>query len=214
MYFIVIGCGKVGSQLARFLSENHNVVVIDKNPSSFQALQPVFNGITITGNCINLDILRDAGIERCDGIAAVTDDDNVNIVVAQIAKKMFNINKCIVRIVDPVKNEIYRKLGYDVISGQRLIAAIIRDKLIEKGTTTYIVESGEITFLETLINGKKSGSRVSELNIPDEFKVVVVVRSDGPIIPDDGYVVKEGDLIIGVARIKSIPKIKKILEIT
>ncbi|MCM8817780.1 MAG: TrkA family potassium uptake protein, partial [Candidatus Omnitrophica bacterium] len=133
MYFIVIGCGKVGSQLAKLLSENHNVVVIDKNPLSFQALQPVFNGITITGNCINLDILRDAGIEKCDGIAAVTDDDNVNIVVAQIAKKMFNINKCIVRIVDPVKNEIYRKLGYDVISGQRLIAAIIRDKLIEKG---------------------------------------------------------------------------------
>lgn len=213
MYFIVIGCGKVGSQLARFLAENHNVVVIDKNPSSFQALQPVFNGITISGNCINLDILKDAGIERCDGIAAVTDDDNVNIVVAQIAKKMFNINKCIVRIIDPVKNEIYRKLGYDVISGQRLIAAIIRDKLIEKGTTTYIIESGEITFLETLINGKQAGQRVSDLNVPDEFKVVVVVKNEGPVIPDDGYVVKEGDLIIGVARIKSIPKIKKILEI-
>ncbi|MCM8758286.1 MAG: TrkA family potassium uptake protein [Candidatus Omnitrophica bacterium] len=214
MYFIVIGCGKVGSQLAKLLSENHNVVVIDKNPSSFQALQPVFNGITITGNCINLDILRDAGIEKCDGIAAVTDDDNVNIVVAQIAKKMFNINKCIVRIVDPVKNEIYRKLGYDVISGQRLIAAIIRDKLIEKGTTTYIIESGEITFLEAIINGKKAGLRISDLNVADEFKVVVVVKDDGPVIPDDGYVVKEGDLIIGVARIKSIPKIKKILEIT
>lgn len=214
MYFIVIGCGKVGSQLAKFLSESHNVVVIDKNPASFQALQPVFNGITITGNCINLDILRDAGIEKCDGIAAVTDDDNVNIVVAQIAKKMFNINKCIVRIVDPVKNEIYRKLGYDVISGQRLIAAIIRDKLIEKGTTTYIVESGEITFLEALINDKKAGFRISDLNVPDEFKVVLVVKNDGPVIPDDGYVVKEGDLIIGVARIRSIPKIKKILEIT
>ncbi|HOK80006.1 MAG TPA: TrkA family potassium uptake protein [bacterium] len=214
MYFIVIGCGKVGSQLAKFLSENHNVVVIDKNASSFQALQPVFNGITITGNCINLDVLRDAGIERCDGIAAVTSDDNVNIVVGQIAKKMFNINKCIIRIVDPVKNEIYRKLGYDVISGQRLVAAIIRDKLIEKGTTTYIVESGDITFLEILINGKKSGTRVSDLNIPEEFKVVVVVKQDGPVIPDDGYVVKEGDLVIGVARMKSMQRIKKILEIT
>ncbi len=214
MYFIVIGCGKVGSQVAKFLSENHNVVVIDKNPASFQALQPAFNGITITGNCVNLDVLRDAGIERCDGIAAVTDDDNVNIVVAQIAKKMFDINKSIVRIVDPVKNEIYRKLGYDVISGQRLIAAIIRDKLIERGTTTYIVESGEITFLENLINGKKAGTRISELNIPGEFKVVIVVRQDGPVIPEDGYAVKEGDLVIGVARMKSIQKIKKILEIT
>lgn len=213
MYFIVIGCGKVGSQLAKFLSESHNVVVIDKNPASFQALQPVFNGITIVGNCINLDVLRDAGIERCDGIAAVTNDDNVNIVVGQIAKKMFNINKCIIRIVDPVKNEIYRKLGYDVISGQRLVAAIIRDKLIEKGTTTYIVESGEITFLETIIDKKKVGTRISDLNIPGEFKVVVLVRQDGPVIPDDGYAVKEGDLLIGVAKMKSIQKIKKILEI-
>ena len=214
MYFIVIGCGKVGSQLARFLSESHNVVVIDRDPASFQVLQPVFNGITIVGNCINLDVLKDAGIEKCDGIAAVTSDDNVNIVVGQIARKMFHINKCIIRIVDPVKNEIYRKLGYDVVSGQRLIAAIIRDKLIEKGTTTYIVESGEITFLEILINGKKSGIRVSDLNIPEEFKVVVVVKQDGPVIPDDGYVVKEGDLIIGVARMKSMQRIKKSLEIT
>ncbi|MCM8822259.1 MAG: TrkA family potassium uptake protein [Candidatus Omnitrophica bacterium] len=214
MYFIVIGCGKVGSQVARFLSENHNVVVIDKNPASFQALQPVFNGITITGNCINLDVLRDAGIERCDGIASVTDDDNVNIVVAQIAKKMFNIDKCIVRIVDPIKNEIYRKLGYDVISGQRLIAAIIRDKLIERGATTYIVESGEITFLEFIVDEKKAGTRISNLNIAGEFKVVVVVKHEGPIIPDDGYVVKEKELVIGVAKMKSMQKIKKILGIT
>lgn len=213
MYFIVIGCGKVGSQVAKFLSENHNVVVIDKDPASFQVLQPVFNGVTIAGNCINLDVLRDAGIERCDGIAAVTDDDNVNIVVAQIAKKMFNIDKCIVRIVDPVKNEIYRKLGYDVISGQRLIAAIIRDKLIERGATTYIVESGEITFLEFIVDKKWTGTRISALNISGEFKVVVVVKQDGPIIPDDGHVVKEGDLVIGVAKMKSIQKIKKILGI-
>ncbi|MCM8817781.1 MAG: hypothetical protein NC913_09810, partial [Candidatus Omnitrophica bacterium] len=75
-------------------------------------------------------------------------------------------------------------------------------------------ESGEITFLEAIINGKKAGLRISDLNVADEFKVVVVVKDDGPVIPDDGYVVKEGDLIIGVARIKSIPKIKKILEIT
>ncbi len=213
MYFIVIGCGKVGSQLAKFLSENHNVVVIDKDPSSFQSLQPVFNGITIAGNCINLDVLKDAGIERCDGIAAVTNDDNVNIVVAQIARKIFGISKCIVRIVDPVKNEIYRKLGYDVISGQRLIAAIIRDKLIEKGSTTYIVESGEITFLEIIVNGKSAGRKVSEFNIADEFKVVVVVKQDGPVIPDDGYVLKEGDLIIGVAKMRSTQKIKRMLEI-
>lgn len=214
MYFIVIGCGRVGSQLAKFLSENHNVVVIDKDPASFQSLQPVFNGITITGNCINLDVLKDAGIERCDGIAAVTNDDNVNIVVGQIARRIFNIEKCIIRIVDPVKNEIYRKLGYDVISGQRLIAAIIRDKLIERGTTTYIVENSEMTFFETMINGKKAGTRISQLNIPDEFKIVIVVKDEGPIIPDDGYVVKEGDIVIGVARIKSIPRIKKVLELT
>lgn len=87
MHFIIIGCGKVGSQLARYLSEDHNVVVIDKNPESFKFLGLVFNGITIVGNCINLDVLKEAGIEACDGIAAVTDDDNVNIVVGQIAKR-------------------------------------------------------------------------------------------------------------------------------
>ncbi len=213
MYFIVIGCGKVGSQLAKYLSENHNVVIIDRNPASFRALGPVFNGITIAGNCINLDILRDAGIEKCDGIAAVTNDDNVNIVVGQIAKKMFDINKCIIRIVDPEKNEIYRRLGYDVISGQQLVAAIIRDKLIEKGTSTYVVESGEISFLEFIIDENKSGKKVSDLNVSGEFRIIVIIKQDGPIIPDDGYVLKEGDVVIGIVKMKDILKIKRILEI-
>ena len=213
MHFIIIGCGKVGSQLARYLSEDHNVVVIDKNPESFKFLGLVFNGITIVGNCINLDVLKEAGIEACDGIAAVTDDDNVNIVVVQIAKKMFDINKCILRIVDPEKNEIYRKLGYDVISGQRLVAAIIRDKLIEKGTTTYIVESGEVGFIEVIIDKNKSGGKASDLNIPGDFKVALIIKQDGPIIPDDGYVLKEGDIVIGIIRMKNAQKIKRILEI-
>lgn len=213
MYFIVIGCGRVGSQLAKYLSEDHNVVVIDRNPASFRTLGPVFNGITIAGNCINLDVLRDAGIERCDGIAAVTNDDNVNIVVGQIAKKMFNINRCIIRIVDPEKNEIYRKLGYDVISGQHLVAAIIRDKLIEKGTTTYVVESGEIGFIEFFVDENKSGKKISDLNVSGQFKVVVIIKHDGPVIPNDGYVLKKGDIVIGIVKMKDIVKIKKLMEI-
>ncbi|HPP66500.1 MAG TPA: TrkA family potassium uptake protein [bacterium] len=213
MYFIVIGCGKVGSQLAKALSADHNVVVIDTNPASFNILGPVFNGITITGNCINLDVLKEAGIEKCDGIAAVTNDDNVNIVVGQIAKKMFGINKCIIRIVDAEKNEIYHNLGYEVISGQRLVAAIIRDKLIEKGTTTYLVESGEVSFLEFIVDENKLGKKISDLNVPGEFKAVVVTKKDALIIPDDGYVLKEGEVVIGVVKMKNLQKIKRILEI-
>ena len=102
MYIIVIGCGRVGAQLASFLSgEGHDVVVIDTNPKAFRRLGAVFNGKTFVGVGFDIELLKKAGAEKADAVAVVTDLDNTNIMVAQVAKKIFNISKVITRLVSP-----------------------------------------------------------------------------------------------------------------
>ncbi len=99
MYIIIAGCQKVGSNLAFTLSQdNHDIVVIDSDPRNFGPLGSGFNGVTIAGMPIDEDILRSAGIEHADALAAVTNDDNMNVMVAQVAQNLFHVPKVITRL--------------------------------------------------------------------------------------------------------------------
>ncbi|HOJ40152.1 MAG TPA: TrkA family potassium uptake protein [bacterium] len=214
MYFIVVGCGKVGAHLARILSEEHNVAIIDRNSQSFESLKPVFNGLTITGSGMDLDVLREAGIERCDALAAVSSDDNVNLVIGQVARRIFHVPKVVVRVTDPVKAEVYRGLGYEIINGSYLVAEVIRDKLIEGHFSTYILESSQVSMLEVIVSKEKAGRPVSTFNLPDQFYVALVVRHGEPLLPEANLVVHDGDRLIGVVKIAQLKHVRKILGIT
>jgi trk system potassium uptake protein TrkA len=135
VHIIIVGCGRVGSQLAQILSsEGHNVVIIDKNSTSFKRLGPDFNGITITGIGFDPEILKRAGIERADALAAVTNGDNSNIMVSQIAKKMYNVPRVITRIYDPLRADIYKKFGLNTISTTTIVAQIFRSALLKESS--------------------------------------------------------------------------------
>ncbi|HDD64814.1 MAG TPA: TrkA family potassium uptake protein, partial [Firmicutes bacterium] len=145
MYVIIVGCGNIGASLAKIMQEEHNVVIIDKKSENFSKLGRGFNGISIEGNGLDLEVLKEAGIEKADAVIATTGHDNTNIALAQISKKIFNVPKAIARISDPEKAEVYRMLGVDLISSTSLIAALIRDKIIEKRFSTYILENSKLT---------------------------------------------------------------------
>ena len=214
MYVLIIGCGRVGSELAKLLqAEDHNVVVIDRNPKSFQRLGATFNGLTITGNGVELDILKEAGIEKANAVCVVTDGDNTNIMAAQIAKKMFKVPKVIARVYDPRRADIYKQLGLDIISGTILLASMIRDKIIESSFSSFLIESGALGVLEIEINDKLNGKRINEINMPDEFQVVTVLKKKKTIIPRLDTVVDKGDRIVGVVKTQSLEKVKGILQI-
>ncbi|MEG0912958.1 MAG: TrkA family potassium uptake protein [Oscillospiraceae bacterium] len=116
MYVIIAGCGRVGSNLALRLSENgYDVAVIDKSSANFSKLGTGFNGLTISGIPIDEDVLRSAGIEKADAVAAVTPDDNMNIMIGQIAKKLYSVAKVTVRVTDPQRVEIIEKLGFSTV---------------------------------------------------------------------------------------------------
>jgi trk system potassium uptake protein TrkA len=132
MYIIIAGCGKIGANLVKSLSnEGHDVVVIDPNEESFAQLENGTNCLTITGMCIDEDVLKSAGIEHADALLAVTSDDNVNVMTAQIASQLYHVPHVVTRIYDPEKDEILQQMGLTTVCPTMLTVAKIGSLLTE-----------------------------------------------------------------------------------
>ncbi|HOV21778.1 MAG TPA: TrkA family potassium uptake protein [Candidatus Ratteibacteria bacterium] len=213
MYIIIVGCGKTGKYLAEILQADHNVVVIDKEKEAIDNLGEYFNGITILGDGMDIDVLKDAGIEKADALAVTTSNDNTNVLIAQIGKKIFNLTKVVARVSAPEKAELYRTLGVETVNSTAIFASLIRDKIIEEKFSAYILESSKLTTIEILTNSKLAGKKVNEINIPGEFRIITIVREQEPIIPDDDTEIQKNDTIVGLIKISSLKKLKRELDL-
>ncbi|MBI4706769.1 MAG: TrkA family potassium uptake protein [Candidatus Omnitrophica bacterium] len=209
MYTIIVGCGRVGSELAKLLShEGHNVVVIDRENDSFERLGGAFNGLTLIGNGFDLELLKQAGIEKADAFCAVTNGDNTNLISAQVAKRIFKVPKVFARVYDPQRAHIYAALGMDIISGTILFASMLRDKIIESRFSSYLIETKELGVLEVDVQNELVGKTIADVNVSSEFMVVAIRRMDGVIIPELSTVLKPKDILMGIVKVASLQKIK------
>ena len=130
MNVVIMGCGRVGAQLAKLLDEDgHMVTVLDNDAYSFRRLPPDFNGTALIGNGLDQETLKRAGIEKADAFFVVTQGDNRNVMAAQIAKHIFNVPKVICRIYDPLRRDLYQTLGLEAISPTTVFAQILKEKL-------------------------------------------------------------------------------------
>jgi trk system potassium uptake protein len=131
MRVVILGCGRVGANLANSLDrEGHSISIIDHRSESFQRfLSTEFRGSAILGNGLDEDVLRSAGIEQADVFAAVTDKDNTNIMASQVAQFVFGVKKVVCRIYDPNRNEAYNTLGLETVAPILISANRIRDML-------------------------------------------------------------------------------------
>ena len=210
MYVIIVGCGRVGAELAKLVSnEGHNVVVIDKNPAAFNRLGGTFNGLTLVGNGFDPDLLKEAGIEKADVFCSLTNGDNTNLVSAQVAKKIFAVPKVIARIYDPERAQIYQSLGLDIMSGTILFAAMLRDKIIESRFSSYLIETKDVGVIQMEAKDNLINKRIKDINIEGEFKVVAIKKIDGTIIPTPDTVLKKNDVIMAIIKTESLDKIRK-----
>ncbi len=210
MHIIIVGCGRVGSELAQLLSsEGHDVVIIDKEEQSFVRLGKSFNGISLVGSGFDADVLKEAGIVKCEAFCAITDSDNTNLVAAQVAREMFKVSKVIARVYDPVRADIYHSLGLGIISGTMLFAARIRDKIIESRLSTYLVESKDVGLLEIPINDSLEGKQVKEINVPGEILIAAVKRMEQVVIPEATTKIAKGDVLMAVVKTTALEKIKR-----
>jgi trk system potassium uptake protein TrkA len=199
----------VGSELAKLLvGEGHNVVIVDRNPASFERLGGTFNGLTVVGNGYDLSLLKQAGIERADAFCSLTNGDNTNLVSAQVAKRIFNVPKVIARVYDPHRARIYSALGLDIISGTILFAAMLRDKIIESRFSTYLIETKELGVIEIEVKNDLVGKSVQQMNVPGEFLVTAIRTLEGVFIPYPETILKDKDTLMAVVKVASLKKIK------
>lgn len=184
MNILIIGCGITGAALANTLdARGHDVSVIDKNSESFDALSPEFGGFTTTGVPIDTDILKRAGIGTCDALFAVTDEDDMNIMVSQLAKAQFNVPKIFARIIDIGKGEVFENLGVSVICPTKLTvtaacAAIDEpDAGVEVNFENYTVHFSTIDLPEEYIGGSPN-----DIGYEDGETLFGVIRKNGGFI--------------------------------
>jgi len=209
MYVIIVGCGRVGSELAKLLSgEGHDVVVIDKNREAFDRLGNTFNGLTMVGNGFDLNLLKQSGVEKADAFCSVTNGDNTNLIGAQVAKKIFRVPKVFARVYDPQRAHIYSSLGLDIISGTILFAAMLRDKIIESRFSSYLIESKDLGVIEIEAKNSLIGKTIQDINIPGEFIVVAIRRVQGIILPEANTVLKDKDVLMGVVKVTSLRQVR------
>ncbi len=130
MKIVIMGCGRVGARLAGILDKNgHSVTILDSDSYSFRRLPTDFQGTALLGNGIDEEALRRAGIEEADAFIALTQGDNRNIMSTQMAKHIFNVPRTLCRIYDPLRRDLYEKLGVEAISPTTIFAEILREKL-------------------------------------------------------------------------------------
>ena len=136
-YIIIVGCGRLGANLANALSdENGNVLIMDNSKDAFRRLSADFGGLSVAGNGTDIDTLKNANIDKARAVIAVTNDDNTNIMVAQLASEMFHVEKVIARLYDPERESVYQELGINTICPATLSVKEV-DKILdnwEKGT--------------------------------------------------------------------------------
>ena len=132
-YIVIVGCGRLGSLLAGQLSsEGHSVVVIDQNEKTFNNLSSEFSGFNVVGDAAELATLRKAKVDKADCLLAVTSEDNINLMVAQIARTVFEIPTVLARVFDPAREAIYQELEIDTISPTQLSADLFIQTLGER----------------------------------------------------------------------------------
>lgn len=213
MKVIIAGCGRVGALLANKLSaENHDLAVIDKDPSAFLRLGRNFQGEMIPGLVFDRDALDAAGADRADAFVAVTSGDNSNVVSATIARDIFRIPKVVARIFDPRRADIYRRLGITTVSSVSWAANEILSITLHQDLVRDVsLGDGEVQLVKVSVPPRLIGRTIDDLRIPGELMVVAMVRGGVSFIPVDGTAFREGDIAELAVLTSSMSKFKKML---
>ncbi|MEG2038310.1 MAG: TrkA family potassium uptake protein [Oscillospiraceae bacterium] len=139
MNILVIGCNKVGARLANVLCRmGHDVVVVERNRENFRHLDDDFDGFTVEGVGIDQDVLREAGIEGCDALAAVTDDDNTNAMVCQIAKEIFKVPRVLASIFEPENEAVFKHFRIKMVCPTNLTVSAVYALITDRDQTKHV----------------------------------------------------------------------------
>ncbi len=196
MHIIVVGSGRVGSELAMQMSdEGHSVVVIDKNPDALRRLNR-FHGKTLVGSGFDRDILFQADANQADALAAVTSGDNTNILCARIARDNYHIKNVVARIYDPQRADIYMKLGIPTVATSLWTTQQVRRWMMPSDDSIEWTDGvGMLHLVERVLPDSLAGRPLSELNVSDHVRVVGLIRGGVGRVNIEGLFAQEDDVL-------------------
>jgi len=202
MHVIVVGCGRVGSELAAELeAQGHTVAVIDKNRNAFRRLPERFTGRAVLGFGFDRDHLEQAGIGEADALAAVTSGDNSNILTARIARETYEIPNVVARIYDPRRAVIYQRLGIPTVATVAWTTdQVLRRLFPDRWASEWTDPSGAVDLVEHMLPGSWAGRKLTELDERDLFRLVAVTREGQSRLATPELVGQEGDIVYMAVR--------------
>jgi trk system potassium uptake protein TrkA len=215
MKIIIMGCGRVGSQVSQLLVRHgHEVTVIDHDDNAYARLGLEFKGKIVHGLGFDRSILLEAGIETAEGFVAASASDNANIVAARTARHIFHVPRVVARLYDPIRAEVYQRLGLKTISSsawgaERIVEVVTHADL----DALSVFSDGGATMVRVESPARLNGHRVAQMNIPGEVSVTAITRNDHTFIPVSGTEFQEGDLIYLTVIPSAMDRLEELLGI-
>lgn len=214
MKAIVVGCGRIGAELAyRLFKRGHEVSIIDNVAASFNNLPADFKGRIHEGDALNQDVLIRAGVESCDVLAAVTNNDALNVVVSQIAKSEYHVSNVVARNYNPHVRELFEVANIQVVGSTSWGAQRIEELMYHsEARTVFSAGNGEVEVYELTIPESWDGKTIEDLIPCEECKPIAVTRAGRAFIPENSTVLHVGDLLNVAATFDGIEETRKILS--
>jgi trk system potassium uptake protein TrkA len=214
VHVIVIGCGRVGSELAMQLSEEgHSVVIIDRNRDSLRRLTH-YHGKTIIGSGFDRDVLFQAEATTADALAAVTSGDNSNILCARIARDHYNIKNVVARIYDPARADIYMKLGIPTVATSLWTTQQVKRWLMPADDSIEWTDTGNtIHLVERIVPDALAGKAVSSFDVGEQVRLVGLIRGGQGRVNIEGLFAQEDDILEFLVTNEGLTKLHSLLEV-
>jgi trk system potassium uptake protein TrkA len=213
VHIVIVGCGRVGSGLAKALeSEGHSVAIMDRAKKAFRRLPSDFKGVVVEGSGFDRDALAEARIEGADAFAAVTSGDNSNILAARIARETFGVERVVARIYDPQRAQVYQRLGIPTVATVTWTVDQVRRWLLpDEFTPQWRDGSGTLLLVDRVLPERLAGQKLSTLEASGKLRLVAVTRAGVPRLDAASLVGQDGDLLHVAFLKQDLPALEELL---
>jgi trk system potassium uptake protein TrkA len=213
MHVVIVGCGRVGSGLARIIEDQgHSVAVVDKASTAFRRLHEGFAGQQVVGVGFDRDRLEEAGIRHAEALAAVTNGDNSNILTARVARETFGIDKVVARIYDPRRAVIYERLGIPTIATvQWTIDRVLRKLLPDAKESDWLDPSARVMVIERPVAPSWAARPLTEVEIPGVARAVAVSRMGTAQVATPDLITQDGDVVYLAVAVDHLDELDELL---
>lgn len=210
MHIVVVGCGRVGSELAGTLEkQGHTVAVIDKRKDAFRRLPTGFGGYRIVGFGFDRDTLVEAGVKDANALAAVTSGDNSNIMSARVARETFEVERVVARIYDPRRAAIYQRLGIPTVATVSWTTdQVVRRLIPGENPADWTDASGKVSLVERDLPAGWAGQKLEQLDEPGRFVVTAVTRLGAARVVEPKLIGQEGDVLSIMVDVTAIDELQ------